>query len=99
MNPPLEKFGLLQKSNRVTFPLTWTRRIGEACDTAQNSLFAKQPVPPVTLIVRFDTERQKLSSAVQLPLMHWLTRVDRAVDDDTAGIAARGPRRWCNSRP
>ena len=73
MNPPLEKFGLLQKSNRVTFPLTWTRRIGEACDTAQNSLFAKQPVPPVTLIVRFDTERQKLSSAVQLPLMHWLT--------------------------
>src|SRR6266700_2952525 len=51
----------------------WTRRSGEACDTAQNSAFAWQPVPPVTLIVRFDTERQKLTSAVQLPPEHWLT--------------------------
>jgi hypothetical protein len=50
----------------------WTRRSAEACDTAQNSAFAWQPVPPVTLIVRFDTERQKLTSAVQLPPEHWL---------------------------
>ena len=47
----------------------WTRRSGAACDTAQKSVLAEQPVPPgllpVTLIVRFDSERQKLSSAMQ----------------------------------
>jgi hypothetical protein len=42
-----------------------TRRSGAACDTAQNSVFVRQPDPPSGLIVRFDSERQKLSSAVQ----------------------------------
>ena len=43
-----------------------TRRIGAACETAQKSPDARQPDRPVTLIVRFDSERQKLSSAMQL---------------------------------
>ena len=54
-----------------------TRRIGAAWDTAQKSVAAWQPVPPVTLMVRLDIERQKLSSAMQLLLpsvvgKHWL---------------------------
>ena len=55
-----------------------TRRIGAAWDTAQKSVAAWQPVPPVTLMVRLDIERQKLSSAMQLVLVpsaagrHWL---------------------------
>ena len=40
-----------------------TRRTGEACDAAQKFAEARHPSPPVTLIVRFDIERQKLSSA------------------------------------
>ena len=43
-----------------------TRRIGAACDTAQKLAEARQPVPPATLIVRLDSERQKLFSAMQL---------------------------------
>ena len=54
-----------------------TRRIGAAWDTAQNSVLAWQPLWPVTLMVRSDSERQKLSSAMQLLLpsvvgKHWL---------------------------
>ena len=53
-------------------PLTWTRRIGAACDAAQNSP-VWQPDFPATLIVRFDRERQKFTSAVQSPgPKHWL---------------------------
>ena len=44
----------------------WTRRIGAACETAQKSAEDRQPERPVTLIVRFESERQKLSSAMQL---------------------------------
>ena len=52
--------------------MTWTRRIGEACDVAQNSP-TWHPLFPATSIVRFDTERQKFTSAVQLPgPKHWL---------------------------
>jgi hypothetical protein len=47
-------------------PVTFTRRIGAACETAQKSPEERHPASPVTLIVRFDTERQKLSSAMQL---------------------------------
>src|SRR6516165_1079458 len=43
-----------------------TRRRGAACETAQNSAEERQPDRPATLIVRFDRERQKLSSAMQL---------------------------------
>ena len=57
----------------------WTRRSGAACETAQKSVAAWQPVPPATLIVRFDSERQKLSSAMQFGVVaggvaakHWL---------------------------
>jgi hypothetical protein len=57
--------------------LTITRRIGAAWETAQNSVLVWQPEPPATLIVRLDSERQKLSSAMQLLLpsvvaKHWL---------------------------
>ena len=47
--------------------------MGEACETAQNSALEVQAAAVTTLMVRFDNERQKFSSAVQLPLLsHWL---------------------------
>ena len=54
-----------------------TRRIGEACEVAQNSVPSGHGTGltlggAVTLMVRLDSERQKLSSAVQLPDEHWL---------------------------
>jgi hypothetical protein len=53
-------------------PLTRTRRIGAACEVAQNSPNWQPPLP-ATLIVRFDSERQKFTSAVQSPgPKHWL---------------------------
>jgi hypothetical protein len=52
--------------------VTATRRIGAACETAQNSVRVRHPVPPVTLIVRFESERQKLVSARQPEASHWL---------------------------
>jgi hypothetical protein len=56
----------------VVCPLTWTRRIGEACEAAQNSPNWQPPLP-ATLMVRFDIERQKFTSAVQSPgPKHWL---------------------------
>ena len=46
--------------------MTSTRRIGAACETAQNSPEDTDSSDrPITLIVRFDTERQKLTSAMQ----------------------------------
>ena len=54
-------------------PLTETRRIGAAWDTAQNSVLVWQPWPPAVLMVRLDSDRQKLSSAMQLfAAKHWL---------------------------
>jgi hypothetical protein len=45
----------------------FTRRIGEACDAAQNMpVFRQSVVPPLTLTVRFDSERQKLFKAKHL---------------------------------
>ncbi len=63
--------------NDIVPPLMSTRRIGAACDTAQNSVLAWQPGSPARLIVRFDSDRQKLSSAMQLVVpgalgKHWL---------------------------
>ena len=65
--------------------MTLTRRTGEAWDVAQNSAEFAQPGlsggagtyaggvdGSVTLIVRFDSDRQKLTSAVQPPESHWL---------------------------
>ena len=52
-----------------------TSRSGEACEAAQTSSPAKQPVMPVTLMVRLETDRQKLSVAlhsVWTPPEHWL---------------------------
>jgi hypothetical protein len=43
-----------------------TRRIGAACETAQKLPDDRQSDKPMTLIVRFDSERQKLLSAMQL---------------------------------
>jgi hypothetical protein len=51
---------------KVMLPLTFTRRSGAACDTAQNSPEARQPDSPATLMVRLDSERQKFTSAMQL---------------------------------
>ena len=56
----------------VVSPLTWTRRIGAAWDTAQNSPVWQPKLGLVTLMVRFESERQKLLSAMQLPPAHWL---------------------------
>src|SRR5581483_4778751 len=73
MKPPLAKDGGVQKSIRVVNPLMWTRRIGAACDTAQNSPVEQPAFGVVTLIVRFDNDRQKFTSAVQLlGPKHWL---------------------------
>ncbi len=75
MNPPLEKFGFEQKSNSVVRPSMCTRRTGDACEVAQNSAAARQPVLPAVLtwIERFESERQKLTSAVQsFGPKHWL---------------------------
>ena len=43
-----------------------TRRIGEACDAAQKLPDDRHSVRPITLIVRLDSDRQKLFSARQL---------------------------------
>jgi hypothetical protein len=56
----------------VSLPLICTRRIGAACETAQKSSPASHPVLPVTLIVRLDSDRQKLSVALHWPPEHWL---------------------------
>src|ERR1044071_4552517 len=68
MNPPLENCGpAVQKSNSVRLPPEMsTRRIGAACDTAQNPAAERQPDSPVMWSVRFDSDRQKLTSAMQL---------------------------------
>jgi hypothetical protein len=47
-----------------------TRRIGAACDTAQNSAVL-QAEELITLMFRFDRERQKLVSATQPEEPHW----------------------------
>ena len=53
--------------------MMWTRRIGAACDTAQNSPLEQPAFGMVTFMVRFDRERQKLMSATQLLVpRHWL---------------------------
>src|SRR3954447_2332410 len=74
MKPPLEKPGPEQKSKSVVKPFTCTRRTGEACDVAQNSAAALQPVLPAvfTSIVRFESERKKFTSAVHPFASHWL---------------------------
>ena len=64
MKPPLANDGPVQKSIRVVSPSTCTRRIGAACETAQNSAAPRSRCPS-TLIVRFDSDRQKFVSAVQ----------------------------------
>ena len=85
-NPPLTNPSL-QKSWSDTLPLMVTRRIGAACDTAQYSNVLLQPGSSlvagtkslvdgadsgVKLRVRFESERQKLFSAVQkLFASHW----------------------------
>src|SRR5690242_6482479 len=67
MNPPLANCGpAVQKSMREKGPLTWTLRMGAACDTAQKSAEVRQPERPVVLMVRFERERQKLTRATQL---------------------------------
>ena len=95
MNPPEANCGPAeQKSISDRPPLICTRRIGAACETAQNSLPVWQPVWPITLIVRFDIERQKFTSAVQSVGApggvgkHWLQHVDRAVDLHVGRVAA-----------
>ncbi|GMA86458.1 hypothetical protein GCM10025868_17080 [Angustibacter aerolatus] len=71
--------------------MTFTRRIGAACETAQNSVPDWQPAWPVTLMVRFEIERQKLFSAMQALRVRvgvgggrlaLVRDVDRAVDRD-----------------
>ena len=49
-------------------PVTLTRRIDAACETAQKFAEARQPSCPaaLTLIDRLDSDRQKFTSARQL---------------------------------
>src|ERR1700730_13104732 len=79
MNPPLanrgpaEQWHIRDRVRRVML----TRRIGAACDTAQKSVPEWQPDWPAMLMVRLDSERQKLTSAMQLLLPsvggeHWV---------------------------
>src|SRR5438132_273769 len=71
---PLANDGPLQKSISVANPLTWIRRIGAACETAQNSP-CWQPSGLDTVMVRFSNDRQKLTRAMQVVLLgprHWL---------------------------
>ena len=82
MKPPLANDGWVQKSIRVANPLTWTRRIGAACDTAQNSALVQPNFGLVTLMVRFDNDRQKFTSAVQKVPEALVEYVDGSVDDD-----------------
>jgi hypothetical protein len=49
----------------------------------------RQPVPPVTLIVRFDTDRQKLSSAPQPLAEHWLRELTAPLMTTSPGEAPR----------
>jgi hypothetical protein len=76
MKPPLAKDGAVQKSISVKKPFSiFTRRIGAACEVAQKSPAASQPVFLLVFmsIVRFDSERQKFTSAVQsFGPKHWL---------------------------
>src|SRR5262245_144631 len=64
--PPLANCGpAVQKSMNVSVPpVTLTRRIGAACETAQKLPAARQPDSPATLMVRFDSDRQKLTRAM-----------------------------------
>jgi len=74
--PPLAKAwsGSRQKSMKVSWPpVTLSRRTGAAWEAAQKLPADRQPANPVTLMVRFDSERQKLFSAMQNPVAsHWL---------------------------
>ncbi len=68
----------------------WTRRSGAACETAQNSVAVLAASPAgTTLIVRFDSERQKLSSAVQLPPEHWLSTLITPLMVTSPGFSPR----------
>ena len=79
-------------------PLNSTRRTGEAWDAAQNSAVCWHGAPfggAGKLIVRFDSERQKLSSAVQLALpagvagRHWLKESTAPLMTTSPGEAPR----------
>ncbi len=70
----------------------FTRRIGAACDTAQKLPDDRQSLRPMTLMVRLDSDRQKLFSARQLlvPLLsrHRLYTSTWPLIDDVARVAA-----------
>ena len=73
MNPPLEKFGFEQKSKSVVRPSMCTRRTGDACEVAQNSRGQAARLAGGVDGQRFESERQKLTSAVQsFGPKHWL---------------------------
>lgn len=73
MKPPLAYDGPVQKSISVVKPFAMrTRRMGAACDAAQNSPAALQPVFAVVsmLIERLESDRQKFVSATQPSGLH-----------------------------
>ena len=85
---------------RQVAPVTCTRRIGAACETAQNSVAVRQPSPPGGLMVRL---RQRAPEVVQrdavAPALALVVDVDGAVDDHVARVLARARRPRCSSRP
>lgn len=73
--------------------MTATRRTGEACDVAQNSADRAHGPPGCgvgKLMVRLDSDRQKFTSAVQLPLeSHWLKESTAPLITTSPGEAPR----------
>src|SRR5262249_52030651 len=88
-----------QKSWNDMKPLTSTRRIGAACETAQNSAAVWQLFGLGRSIDRFDSDRQKLSSATQLVVpgvvgeRHWLKTLIEPLITTSRGDAP-SPATW-----
>ena len=73
-------------------PLTSTRRTGEAWDVAQNSAVCEHGAfagGVGKLMVRLDRDRQKFTSAVQLPPLHWLNESTAPLMTTSPGEAPR----------
>jgi len=51
---------------KLVLPLIFTRRIGAACETAQNSVCAAASALAGDVDVRLEMDRQKFTSAMQL---------------------------------
>ena len=72
--------------------MTSTRRTGEAWEVAQNSAVCGHGASAGgvgKLMVRLDRDRQKFTSAVQLPALHWLNESTAPLMTTSPGEAPR----------